>query len=301
MNDPSVQCEDILHSFISLVNSSNTITNTTESSDNNNSNCCSSVCNTRSTSNNTTNATTSLNIEVTANTTKTTTAATTTASVLSYLLRSTLNETKSPVFVENSTVDNAQITARIFSATCFINRFINLPQKRSSCSLQNDSNDSDGNNNIYNQMINPGECLIQLIVHQLHFSPNTLALSSNKSFQEQQPNYHQPYSTIRSGNPSSSSFPMNAAVTSTLQSIMPVSSTSSSTTLYHSAIINNNPSTSLPSLSTMCPSSVIWAQYFAILLDYANYGNQECCYLLKLHVPEILIKCVDVFVLIFFQ
>ncbi|CAH8667870.1 unnamed protein product [Schistosoma curassoni] len=292
MNDPSVQCEDILHSFISLVNSSNTITNTTESSDNNNSNCCSSVCNTRSTSTNTTNATTSLNIEVTANTTKTTTAATTTASVLSYLLRSTLNETKSPVFVENSTVDNAQITARIFSATCFINRFINLPQKRSSCSLQNDSNDSDGNNNMYNQMINPGECLIQLIVHQLHFSPNTLALSSNKSFQEQQPNYHQPYSTIRSGNPSSSSFPMNAAVTSTLQSIMPVPSTSSSTTLYHSAIINNNPSTSLPSssLSTMCPSSVIWAQYFAILLDYANYGNQECCYLLKLHVPEILIN-----------
>ncbi|CAH8682566.1 unnamed protein product [Schistosoma rodhaini] len=295
MNDPSVQCEDILHSFISLVNSSTTIThtatNTAVSGDDNN--CCSNVCNTGSISTSTTNATTSPNIEVTANTTKITADTTpTTASVLSYLLRSTLNETKSPVFVENSTVDNAQITAQIFSATSFINRFINLPQKRSSSSLQNDSNISDSkNNNLCNQLINPGECLIQLIVHQLHFSPNTLALSSNKSFQEQQPYYHQPYSTIRSGNPSSSSFPMNAAVPSTLQSMMTVPSASSSTTLYPS-VNNNNRSTSLPSssLPTVCPSSAIWAQYFAILLDYANYGKQECCYLLKLHVPEILIN-----------
>ncbi|KAH8869289.1 putative ubiquitin carboxyl-terminal hydrolase FAF [Schistosoma japonicum] len=284
MKDPSVQCDDILQSFILLVNN-HTTSNVTG---NNNDKSSDSICNTVTTSTNPTNTAIPFsNIE---NTTNNSTATSTTANVLSYLLKSTMNKTKSPVFVDISIKDNTQIASRIFSATSFINCFLKLPQKVSSCSLQSDSI---VNCTLSNQLINPGECLIQLIIHQLHFSPNTLlsTSSSNKSFQQ---HHHQPYSTVRPGNPSSSFSMSSAAVTSTPQSMMTVPSSSSST-LYPSAAYNNR-STSLlsssPSLSTMCPSSVIWAQYFAILLDYANCGEQECCCLLKLHVPEILLNYV---------
>ncbi|KAK4475402.1 hypothetical protein MN116_002461 [Schistosoma mekongi] len=283
MKDPSVQCDDILQSFILLVNN-HTASNVTA---NNNDKSSDSMCNTVTTSTNLTNtAIPSSNIE---SITNNSTATSTTATVLSYLLKSTLNKTKSPVFVDTSIKDNTQIASRIFSATCFINRLLKLPQKISSCSLQSDSI---VNCTLSNQLINPGECLIQLIIHQLHFSPNTLlsTSSSNKSFQQ---HHHQPYSTMRPGNPSSSFSMSSAALTSTPQSMMTVPSSSSST-LYPSSAYNNR-STSLlssSSLSTMCPSSVMWAQYFAILLDYANCGERECCHLLKLHVPEIVLNYV---------
>ncbi|CAH8598298.1 unnamed protein product [Schistosoma turkestanicum] len=319
MKDPSVQCEDILQPFILLVNNPTTTTPakthaTSSGGDNTvhgNPSAFTPECtpSTSTTSPTTTaTATTSLNNVVTANNTSTTitttsTATTTTASILSYLLKSSSDQTNSssssPIFVDhNSSTDSSSssaqmLTARIFSATCFINRLINLPRKLypPHSSIQNDrTNNSNTTNNsnsslLPSQLINPGECLIQFIIHQLHFSPNTFSSpspSSNKSFQQQ----HQSYSAQRPGNPSSSTPSASSSSALYHQSTSFASNTSNSNN------INNNSYSLSSTASTICPppSSVIWAQYFAILLDFANYGQEECCYLLKLHVPEILIN-----------
>ncbi|CAH8875847.1 unnamed protein product [Trichobilharzia szidati] len=300
MNDPSVQYSDILKAFISLADSHPTM-----------------------------NTDSAIHYPDIVRLDKTRSTLNTSTTGLSHIPRPTINgkSISSSSVGENSTID---CVARIFSATCFINRFLAAstspaptPHLLHQSSTLNDNNNNNGNGDNDNSessgsqmlMINPGHCLIQLVIHQLYFSPNAL-LPLNKSFQQ----YYHSYCTTHSVNNSNSSsslvpsFPSSATVTSESSMIITTTSPLRSFSEQHHQKIDPNSSafgpcnhrypsiwatatsTPVPSTSSSSPSSslssVVWAQYFAILLDYASYGIQECHYLLKLRLPEILVNYV---------